>query len=268
MRTVTREVEMHGKQIKAGDRVVIWNASANRDEAHFPDPDRFDIKRTPNEHVALGHGEHFCARRQSDPSGTESDARRDARPAAGPGIGGQRTAPVFEYCGRDQTHAGKIHSIPPERYMNNYPLVVRVLAAGAINGAALAIVAFLLSRFIRDIVGRSLVVIFLFVAAGAYFGFAVLAKDVLGTDPIWTSVELAQVLVFGTMGLLGLRGSPWWIAAGWALHPFWDLLHYMGPGHSFAPMTYAVSCFSYDLIVAAYIAVAYGMVGAGRLKFR
>jgi len=60
MRTATRDVEMHGKQIKAGDRVVIWNASANRDEAQFPDPDRFDIKRTPNEHVALGHGEHFC----------------------------------------------------------------------------------------------------------------------------------------------------------------------------------------------------------------
>jgi cholest-4-en-3-one 26-monooxygenase len=60
MRTATHGVEMHGKQIKAGDRVVIWNASANRDEAQFPDPDRFDIKRTPNEHVALGHGEHFC----------------------------------------------------------------------------------------------------------------------------------------------------------------------------------------------------------------
>jgi cytochrome P450 len=60
MRTATRSVEIHGKQIKAGDRVVIWNASANRDEAQFPDPDRFDVKRTPNEHVALGHGEHFC----------------------------------------------------------------------------------------------------------------------------------------------------------------------------------------------------------------
>jgi cytochrome P450 len=60
MRTATRGVEMQGKQIKAGDRVVIWNASANRDKAQFPDPDRFDIKRTPNEHVALGHGEHFC----------------------------------------------------------------------------------------------------------------------------------------------------------------------------------------------------------------
>ncbi len=60
MRTATQDIEMHGQRIKAGDRVVIWNASANRDEAQFPDPDRFDIARTPNEHVALGHGEHFC----------------------------------------------------------------------------------------------------------------------------------------------------------------------------------------------------------------
>jgi cytochrome P450 len=60
MRTATREVELRGKRIKTGDRVVIWNASANRDSVQFPDPDRFDITRTPNEHVALGHGEHFC----------------------------------------------------------------------------------------------------------------------------------------------------------------------------------------------------------------
>jgi cytochrome P450 len=60
MRTATRDVEMHGQRIKAADRVVIWNAAANRDEAQFPDPDRFDISRSPNEHVALGHGEHFC----------------------------------------------------------------------------------------------------------------------------------------------------------------------------------------------------------------
>jgi cytochrome P450 len=60
MRTATQDIEMHGQRIKAGDRVVIWNAAANRDEAQFPDPDRFDIGRTPNEHVALGHGEHFC----------------------------------------------------------------------------------------------------------------------------------------------------------------------------------------------------------------
>ncbi len=60
MRTATKDTEIHGQHIKAGDRVVIWNASANYDEAQFPDPYRFDIARTPNEHLALGHGEHFC----------------------------------------------------------------------------------------------------------------------------------------------------------------------------------------------------------------
>ncbi len=40
--------------------MVIWNASANRDEEAFADSDRFDVGRTPNDHVAFGHGEHFC----------------------------------------------------------------------------------------------------------------------------------------------------------------------------------------------------------------
>ncbi len=121
----------------------------------------------------------------------------------------------------------------------------------------LIIVAFVLSRFTRDIVGRSLLVIFLFAAAGAYFGFALLA----GPGPIWLLAELVQVIIFGTMALLGLRGSLWWLAAGWALHPLWDIvLHYFGPGYSFAPITYTVPCLSFDLLVAAYIAIAYGLI--------
>ena len=60
------------------------------------------------------------------------------------------------------------------------------------------------------------------------------------------------------MGLLGVRRSPLWLAAGWALHPLWDIaLHYVGPGHAFAPETYTIACLSYDLLVAAYIVVAY-----------
>jgi cytochrome P450 len=39
---------------------VIWNISANRDEAAFKQPDTFDLTRTPNDHLAFGHGEHFC----------------------------------------------------------------------------------------------------------------------------------------------------------------------------------------------------------------
>ena len=143
----------------------------------------------------------------------------------------------------------------------NTELIVPVLINGAIFATVAVIVpAFLLSRFTRDIIGRSLLVIFLFVAAGAYFGFATLGREVVDTQPIWMLVELAQVIVFGAIALLGLRGSPYWIAAGWALHPFWDVvLHYIGPGHSFTPWTYAIACVSFDWLVAIYIVIAYGL---------
>ncbi|MGE3421357.1 MAG: cytochrome P450 [Dehalococcoidia bacterium] len=59
-RYVTQDVEVGGKQIKQGERVLMWYLSANRDESMFKDPYRFDIERTPNEHLAFGIGEHFC----------------------------------------------------------------------------------------------------------------------------------------------------------------------------------------------------------------
>ncbi len=60
-RTATRDVELGGQQIKAGDKVVTWYISANRDPAVFPDPYRFDVTRTPNDHVTFGPGgPHFC----------------------------------------------------------------------------------------------------------------------------------------------------------------------------------------------------------------
>jgi hypothetical protein len=143
----------------------------------------------------------------------------------------------------------------------NTELIVPVLINGAIFAAIAVIVpAFLLSRFTRDIIGRSVLVIFLFIAAGAYFGFATMGREVVDTQPIWSLIELAQVVVFGTMALLGLRGSPYWLAAGWALHPFWDfVVHYIGPGHPFTPWTYAIACISFDWLVAVYIIIAYGL---------
>ncbi|MFF8940347.1 cytochrome P450 [Streptomyces paradoxus] len=60
MRTVTEPVVLHGRRMEAGDRVVLWIPSANRDEQIFDDPYRFDITRRPNRHLALGTGEHFC----------------------------------------------------------------------------------------------------------------------------------------------------------------------------------------------------------------
>lgn len=60
-RTATRDLELGGQQIAAGDKVVIWYISANRDERVFDHPDTFDIERSPNEHVAFGGGgPHFC----------------------------------------------------------------------------------------------------------------------------------------------------------------------------------------------------------------
>ncbi|MGY0055252.1 cytochrome P450 [Streptomyces sp. LZ34] len=60
MRTTTRPVEIRGQRIAAGERVTFWLPSANRDESVFHQPDRFDITRQPNRHIALGFGEHFC----------------------------------------------------------------------------------------------------------------------------------------------------------------------------------------------------------------
>jgi cytochrome P450 len=60
-RTVTHDVEFDGVQMRRGDKVVTWYTSANRDETRFPDPYRFDVTRTPNEHVTFGPGgPHFC----------------------------------------------------------------------------------------------------------------------------------------------------------------------------------------------------------------
>jgi len=59
-RVATRDTEIRGVPIKAGQRIVMWYPSANRDEEVFPDGDRFDIARQPNDHIAFGIGEHFC----------------------------------------------------------------------------------------------------------------------------------------------------------------------------------------------------------------
>ena len=130
-----------------------------------------------------------------------------------------------------------------------------LLVEGVIGGTVVVVIAFLLSRFTREIYGRAFLAMLLFAAAGAYFGFAALA----GAGPIWSLVELVGVFIFGSMALLGLRDSAWWLAVGWALHPLWDVvLHLIGPGGSFASQPYAVVCITFDWVVAAYIAIFYG----------
>jgi cytochrome P450 len=59
-RIAAEDVELRGKQLRKNDRIRWAIASANRDPSAFPDPDRFDIGRHPNPHVAFGAGIHFC----------------------------------------------------------------------------------------------------------------------------------------------------------------------------------------------------------------
>jgi cytochrome P450 len=60
-RTAARDTELHGVPVRAGQKVVTWFCSANRDPAVFADPDAFDVTRSPNEHLTFGAGgPHFC----------------------------------------------------------------------------------------------------------------------------------------------------------------------------------------------------------------
>ena len=60
MRAVAEDMQIGGVDIRKGDRVMLLMGSANRDPEQFADPDRLDISRNPNPHMAFGHGIHFC----------------------------------------------------------------------------------------------------------------------------------------------------------------------------------------------------------------
>ncbi len=59
-RRMTRDVELHGETLHQGQKLLLLYPSANRDERVFDAPERFDIRRSPNDHMAFGFGAHFC----------------------------------------------------------------------------------------------------------------------------------------------------------------------------------------------------------------
>jgi len=59
-RMATRDTELRGQAVRAGQKLMLLYPSANRDEEVFSDPDTFDIRRSPNDHLAFGIGAHFC----------------------------------------------------------------------------------------------------------------------------------------------------------------------------------------------------------------
>lgn len=120
------------------------------------------------------------------------------------------------------------------------------IAAGAILG--LLLVAGARARRAR---GRALIGYGLVVAAIIYVGFPIRS----GRMEPWLGAELLGVALFGSIAWLGLRGSAWWLAAGWAAHTLWDvLLHHVGPGAGMAPVWYVMLCVGFDLAVALGVA--------------
>lgn len=90
----------------------------------------------------------------------------------------------------------------------------------------------------------------LLIAAVIYPLFALLSFDA-----VWLGVEILGVAAYGLFVWLGRRVSFYFVAAGWLLHPIWDVgLHLAGPGHHIVPDWYAIACVSFDVLLAAVIA--------------
>lgn len=121
-----------------------------------------------------------------------------------------------------------------------------MLIGGAVNGAILAGLAMAAPRLTKKLLFAVLVF-----AAAMYVVFA--AGEL---SPAWIAVEILGIGIYASLGWRGVNGSAWWLVAGWVAHPLWDVpLHYFGAGRHFAPETYTIPCLTYDLAVAALLAV-------------
>jgi hypothetical protein len=125
-------------------------------------------------------------------------------------------------------------------------------ASGALVGAGFIVLARLSARW-PQLGGRRVLAYGLIAVAALYVGLAFASDNVKA----WFGIEMTGFAVFGSFGLLGLVGSPWWLAAGYALHPFWHLqFHYLGTGSVFTPAWLALGLTGFDAAVALYLLVA------------
>jgi hypothetical protein len=93
-----------------------------------------------------------------------------------------------------------------------------------------------------------------------YVGFAFRAEE----PGAWVGVEMTGVAVFGTLAGMSIIGSPWWVVAGFALHPFYAIyFHYIGAGSQFAPAPFVIANAAFDVAVALFVIYA-ALRGAGK----
>ena len=125
-------------------------------------------------------------------------------------------------------------------------------AVGALLGAAFAFLARWSERY-PQAGSRRMLAYALIATAALYVGLA-FASD---NPKAWFGIEMTGLAIFGSFALLGLVGSPWWLAIGFALHPFWHVqFHYLGTGSMFAPTWFTLGLTGFDLAIAAYVVYA------------
>lgn len=89
----------------------------------------------------------------------------------------------------------------------------------------------------------------LVLAAVIYIGFALFWGDLP-----WLGIEVAGLLFYSFLAYLGFKKDTVWLVIGWFLHVGWDLaLHMLGPGEHIVPAWYAITCLSFDVVIALYI---------------
>lgn len=92
-----------------------------------------------------------------------------------------------------------------------------------------------------------------------YVGFAFRAEE----PAAWVGVEMTGVAVFGSLAGMSIIGSPWWVVAGFALHPLYAIyFHYIGAGSQFAPAPFVIANAAFDVAAALFVAYA-ALRGAG-----
>jgi len=93
-----------------------------------------------------------------------------------------------------------------------------------------------------------------------YVGFAFRAEE---PGP-WVGVEMTGVAVFGTLAGMSIIGAPWWVVAGFLVHPFYAIyFHYIGAASQFAPAPFVIANAAFDVATALFVAYA-ALRGAGR----
>ena len=110
-RTLATDAVLGGQPMSEGDKVLLFYWAANRDPAHFDDPDAFDVRRSPNPHVGFGGaGPALLPRRAPGPPGDGGDVPRAAHPPPRHPLRRRAAAAAVELHQRDQAHAGGVHS--------------------------------------------------------------------------------------------------------------------------------------------------------------